>query len=65
MLGAILVPGSRRQECSLARKVAAILPRIIPGFGSSDCGCEGHLFYAGPSFSAAGQPLNMPFLWGF
>ena len=50
MLGAILVPGSRRQECSLARKVAALHPRIVPGFGSSDCGCEGHLFYAGPSF---------------
>ena len=54
MLGAILVPGSRRQECGLARKVGALHPRIIPRFGSSDCGCEGHLFYAGPSFSFAG-----------
>ena len=51
MLGAILVPGSRRQECGLARKVAAIAPRVVPGFGSSDCCCEGHLFCAGPSFA--------------
>ena len=50
MLGAILVPGSRRQECWLARKVADWHRRIIPGFGSSDCGCESHLFYGGPSF---------------
>jgi sugar fermentation stimulation protein A len=54
MLGAILVPGSRRQECSLARKVAALAPRIVLGFGSSDCGCEGHLFYAGPSLDRVG-----------
>jgi len=50
MLGAILVRGSRRQECSLAREVATVLPQTVPGFGSSDCGCEGHLFYGGPSF---------------
>ena len=48
MLGAVLVPGSRRQECRLAQQVAALLPRVVPGFGSSDCGCAGHLFYAGP-----------------
>ena len=54
MLGAILVPGSRRQECGLSREVAALHPQIIPGFGSSDCGCEGHLFYAGPAFEYAG-----------
>ena len=54
MLGVIIVPGSRRQECGLARKVAALHPRIVLGFGSSDCGCEGHLFYAGPSFDRAG-----------
>ena len=54
MLGAILVPGKRRQECSLAREVAGLLPRSVPGFGASDCGCEGRLFYAGPSLGCFG-----------
>ena len=54
MLGAILVLGTRRQECSLARKVAVLAPRIVLGFGSSDCGCEGHLFYVGPSLGCVG-----------
>ena len=49
MLGAILVPGPLRHECRLARKVAALFPRPVPGFGSSDCNCKGHLFYLGPS----------------
>jgi sugar fermentation stimulation protein A len=53
MLGAILVPGSRRRECQLARKVADLHPRIVAGFGSSDCGCEGHLFYAGSAIECA------------
>ena len=46
MLGAILIPGPRCQECHLAQEVASSLYRVIPGFGASDCGCEGHLFYA-------------------
>lgn len=54
MIGAVLVLGTRLHECELARKVAALLTRSVPGFGSSDCGCEGHLFYAGPSFDCPG-----------
>jgi Uri superfamily endonuclease len=54
MLGAILVQGTGRQECSLARKVADLLPRSMPRSGSSDCGCEGHLLCAGPSFDCLG-----------
>jgi sugar fermentation stimulation protein A len=46
MLGAVLVPGSRQRECGLAQQVAALFGRVIPGFGASDCGCEGHLFYS-------------------
>lgn len=42
MLGAILVPGFRRREWGLAREVAALFGLAIPGFGASDCGCEGH-----------------------
>lgn len=34
-----------RLECSLARGL--ILP-VIPGFGSSDCTCPGHLFFSLP-----------------
>jgi len=52
MLGAVLVPGTRQKECALARKLAAVATRVVPGFGASDCGCEGHLFYAGRTPSA-------------
>ena len=62
MLGAVLVAGSRRQECRLARTLAASLPRAVPRFGASDCGCGGHLFYAGPTPGGAGlaRLLDMP-----
>lgn len=46
MLGAITIPGSREHECKLARKLASMLERAVPGFGASDCHCGGHLFYA-------------------
>jgi sugar fermentation stimulation protein A len=36
-----LFPGE--QECRLARKLARRLS-VVPGFGSSDCRCQGHLF---------------------
>jgi len=36
----------RRREWGLAREVAALFGRVIPGFGASDCGCEGHLFHS-------------------
>jgi sugar fermentation stimulation protein A len=47
MLGAILIPGGRDGECSLAAEVARLHPRPVPRFGASDCRCAGHLFYAG------------------
>jgi len=37
-----LFPGA--QECRLARKLARMLT-AVPGFGSSDCRCSGHLFH--------------------
>lgn len=37
-----LYPGTR--ECGLARKLAEKLT-AVPGFGSSDCRCKGHLFH--------------------
>jgi len=45
MLGAILVPGPREQECKLAKKLGEMFELAIPGFGASDCRCGGHLFY--------------------
>ncbi|HOF04357.1 MAG TPA: DNA/RNA nuclease SfsA [Syntrophales bacterium] len=32
-------------ECELAAAVSAIAVRTIPGFGSADCSCPGHLFF--------------------
>jgi Uri superfamily endonuclease len=37
-----LFPGA--QECGLAKKLARRL-NVVPGFGSSDCQCPGHLFH--------------------
>lgn len=45
MLGAIIVPGRREQECKLAKKLGEMFQLAIPGFGASDCRCGGHLFY--------------------
>ena len=41
----ILIPGEERIECILARGLEQRL-RCIPRFGSSDCNCSGHLFFA-------------------
>lgn len=45
MLGAIMIAGSRKCECKLAKKLGKIFERAIPDFGASDCRCGGHLFY--------------------
>ncbi|MBP1909716.1 GIY-YIG nuclease family protein [Methanolobus bombayensis] len=36
----------RAVECELAGKLQSGLKNLIPGFGSSDCGCSSHLFYS-------------------
>ena len=46
MLGALLIPGGRQRECALAEQLAARYHRRPSQFGSSDCRCGGHLFYA-------------------
>ncbi len=46
MMGAIMVPGKRTRECELAQELSQIYKLAVPGFGSSDCRCGGHLFYA-------------------
>ena len=46
MLGVITIAGSGDRECELARELAEMFERVVPGFGASDCRCGGHLFYA-------------------
>lgn len=46
MLGAITIPGLRKLECKLAKKLSSMFELAVPGFGASDCKCGGHLFYA-------------------
>jgi Uri superfamily endonuclease len=44
LLEIILCPGEQRIECSLARELAKEF-QSIPGFGSSDCKCQSHLYF--------------------
>ena len=46
MAGAIVVEGPEAHECALAAELAETFDRAVPRFGSSDCRCAGHLFYA-------------------
>jgi len=41
----ILIPSEERKECEIAGKLSARLP-VVRNFGSTDCGCPGHLFFA-------------------
>jgi sugar fermentation stimulation protein A len=45
MLGAMLIPAGRVPECELAATLVRRYELVVPGFGSSDCECGGHLFY--------------------
>ena len=45
MIGAMIVPGPRERECELAAGLGHLYQLVMPGFGASDCGCGGHLFY--------------------
>ena len=46
MIGAMIVPGSREGECTLAAQLGRLYGLAVPRFGASDCRCGGHLFYA-------------------
>lgn len=52
--GAWLFPGRERLECRLAARLREEFA-AVPAFGSTDCRCGGHLFYArrGESFRRA------------
>jgi sugar fermentation stimulation protein A len=45
MVGAMIVPGPRERECELAAELGRRYELTVRGFGASDCGCGGHLFY--------------------
>ena len=47
VIGAFLLEADVSLECILARGLSKALVSI-PGFGSSDCRCGSHLFFAGP-----------------
>ena len=42
--------GSREDECETARNLSTSF-KEIPGFGSSDCKCPSHLFFADGDFT--------------
>ena len=46
MLGAIIISDLQQNECRLAKKLNRLFELAVAGFGASDCGCAGHLFYA-------------------
>ncbi|MHC9538123.1 MAG: DNA/RNA nuclease SfsA [Vulcanimicrobiota bacterium] len=48
------IRSSRRLECELSRAMLSVSQSCIPKFGSSDCDCQGHLFW----FSR--NPLLLP-----
>lgn len=39
------IRSSQSLECSIADSLRALGVECLQGFGSSDCGCQGHLFY--------------------
>lgn len=41
---ALFIETSEAAECLLAERVGEVAPLTVPGFGSSDCRCSGHLF---------------------
>lgn len=41
----VWIKEGKKRECELARKLKKRGFKVIKGFGSSDCRCNGHLFY--------------------
>ena len=54
--------GSRDDECKTARSLATGF-KGIPGFGSSDCKCPSHLFFAEGNYSAGIDQLGFHLYW--
>jgi len=45
LVDVVIAESEERRECAVAKELAKNLPGVR-GFGSSDCGCESHLFYS-------------------
>lgn len=45
LISIFLLPSPIRWECQIAQELSERAIKVIEGFGSSDCDCEGHLFY--------------------
>lgn len=41
----VLIPSDDKRECEIAKKVGRHGKVTAPGFGSSDCNCDTHLFH--------------------
>jgi Uri superfamily endonuclease len=46
-LGVLTRQGVRRRECDWSSWIGARALDCVSGFGSSDCRCEGHLYFVG------------------
>lgn len=57
--GTLVIRSSVRLECEIAKAVSQIAGWSVPGFGSTDCSCETHLFgfHDDPIHSATFQKL--------
>ena len=53
-VNALQIRASTRMECHIASTVTAIMKSYTPGFGTSDCHCRTHLFWADQ------DPLKQP-----
>lgn len=53
LLGALTREDAQRLECAWAAWAGEHAHASIHGFGSSDCGCPGHLFFFGPAVDEA------------
>ncbi|RLI89266.1 MAG: GIY-YIG nuclease family protein [Candidatus Altiarchaeales archaeon] len=49
VMAIFIIESDRKLECKIAKELGKYFS-VIKNFGSSDCSCEGHLFYVGKSF---------------
>ncbi|NTU42688.1 MAG: DNA/RNA nuclease SfsA [Nitrospirales bacterium] len=62
-IAGLSIRASERLECSIAGRLREITEWSVPGFGSSDCGCDTHLF--GMSTNPIGSPAFIGMLQFF
>ena len=45
MVGTVNISTGQYTECQVAEELGNMFELKVPGFGASDCRCDGHLFY--------------------